>query len=136
MDTGMEKSLQLWGGVECTVNRVGDRFFNQLERNGHWDRAHDLERFAALGLRTLRFPVLWEMLAPDSPDEIDWAWPDDRLQRARDLGIRPIAGLLHHGSGPAYTNLLDPDFPEKFARYAGEIAGRYAWIDAYTPINE
>lgn len=136
MDIEVEKSLQLWGGVECTVNRAGDRFFNQLERNGHWDRAADLDRFAALGLRTLRFPLLWELLAPNSVDEIDWSWPDERLQRARDLGIRPIAGLLHHGSGPVYTNLLDPKFPEKFARYAARIADRYPWIDAYTPINE
>jgi dTDP-4-dehydrorhamnose reductase len=136
MDTEMERSLQLWGGVECTVNRVGDRFFNQLERNGHWDRASDLERFASLGLRTLRFPLLWETLAPDSVDEVDWEWTDDRLKRARDLGIRPIAGLLHHGSGPVYTDLLDPHFPEKFARYAGSVARRYPWIDAYTPINE
>lgn len=132
----MEKSLQLWGGVECTVNRVGDRFFNQLERSGHWDRAEDLDRFASLGLRTMRFPLLWELLAPHSLDEIDWAWTDDRLKRAHDLGIRPIAGLLHHGSGPVYTNLLDPEFPGKFARYAGAVAHRYPWIDAYTPVNE
>jgi dTDP-4-dehydrorhamnose reductase len=136
MDTEMEKSLQLWGGVECTINRVGDRFFNQLKRNGHWDRPDDLDRFASLGLRTLRFPLLWETLAPSSLDEIDWSWPDDRLKRARDLELQPIAGLLHHGSGPLYTNLLDPHFPEKFARYAGNVARRYPWIDAYTPINE
>jgi dTDP-4-dehydrorhamnose reductase len=136
MDTEMEKSLQLWGGVECTVNRVGDRFCNQLERNGHWDRENDLDGFAALGLRTLRFPLLWELLAPHSVDAIDWSWPDQRLQRARDLGVRPIAGLLHHGSGPGYTNLLDPHFPEKFASYAGRVARRYPWIEAYTPINE
>jgi dTDP-4-dehydrorhamnose reductase len=54
----------------------------------------------------------------------------------RSLGIRPIAGLLHHGSGPAGTSLLDPDFPEKFARYAGAVARRYPSLDAYTPINE
>lgn len=136
MDTEMERSLQLWAGVECTVNRVGDRFFNQLERNGHCDRAGDLERFADLGLRTLRFPLLWELLAPDSREEIDWSWADDRLRRARELGLELIAGLLHHGSGPVYTNLLDPRFPEKFAQYAGEVARRYPWINAYTPINE
>lgn len=136
MDTEMDKSLQLWGGVECTVNRVGGRFFNQLERNGHCHRAEDLDRFAALGLRTLRFPLLWELLAPRSLEEIDWSWADARLKRARDLGIQPIAGLLHHGSGPAYTNLLDSRFPEKFARYAGSVARRYQWIDAYTPVNE
>jgi len=136
MNIDTEKSLQLWGGVECTVNRVGPRFFNQLERNGHWDRVEDLDRFAALGLRTLRFPLLWELLAPNSPGEIDWSWPDDRLTRARHLGLRPIAGLLHHGSGPVYTSLLDPRFPEKFAQYADAVARRYPWIDAYTPINE
>lgn len=122
--------------MECTVNRVGDRFFNQLERSGHWDRESDPGLFAALGLRTLRFPVLWELLAPDSLDEIDWTWTDARLARTRVLGIRPIAGLLHHGSGPRYTDLLDPEFPQKFGHYARAIAERYPWIDAYTPINE
>ena len=122
--------------MECTVNRVGDRFFNQLERNGHWQRESDLELFAELGIRTLRFPVLWELLAPDSLDEINWSWTDARLARMREMSLRPIAGLLHHGSGPRYTNLLDPEFPEKFARYARAVAERYPWIDAYTPINE
>jgi dTDP-4-dehydrorhamnose reductase len=99
-------------------------------------RGEDLNLFAEVGLRTLRFPILWETLAPDSLDQIDWAWADERLTRLRSLGIRPVAGLLHHGSGPRYTDLLDPLFPEKFARYAGEVARRYPWIDAYTPINE
>ena len=41
------EQIQLWGGVECTINRVGDRYFNQLERSGHWQRAdNDLARFA------------------------------------------------------------------------------------------
>ena len=122
--------------MECTVNRVGDRFFNQLERSGHWERESDIRLFAELGIRTLRFPVLWELLAPNSLDEIEWSWTDSRLARMRELGVRPIAGLLHHGSGPRYTNLLDPAFPEKFAQYARAVAGRYPWVDAYTPINE
>ena len=25
--------LELWGGVECTFNRVGDQYFDQLERS-------------------------------------------------------------------------------------------------------
>ena len=41
-----------------------------------------------------------------------------RLARIRDLGMRPIVGLLHHGSGPSATDLLDPHFPEAFAAYA------------------
>ena len=136
MEMGISQRPQLWGGVECTVNRVRDRFFNQIERSGHWGRDGDIGLFAELGLRTLRFPMLWELFAPDSINEIDWAWSDARLGRMQEFGIRPIAGLLHHGSGPRYTNLLDPEFPQKFARYARAVAERYPWIDAYTPINE
>jgi dTDP-4-dehydrorhamnose reductase len=132
----MEKCLPLWGGVECTVNRVGDGFFNQLVRSGHWEREDDLNGFAKLGLRTLRFPLLWETVAAHAGAEPDWSWPDRRLALLRTLGIRPVAGLLHHGSGPLGTSLLDPGFPEKFAAYAGAVARRYPWIDAYTPINE
>lgn len=129
--------MELWGGVECTINRVGNRYFNQLERSGHWARADDdLACFAALGLRTLRFPILWETIAPESAEEFDWRWTDARLARLRELHIRPIAGLLHHGSGPRYTSLVDTDFPSKFAAFAGAVARRYPWIDAYTPINE
>jgi dTDP-4-dehydrorhamnose reductase len=136
MEIATANGLELWGGVECTVNRVGNRFFNQLVRSGHWRRESDLDRFAELGLRTLRFPILWEALAPAVDGEIDWRWSDRRLARMRELGIRPIAGLLHHGSGPLGTSLLDPEFPKKFARYAGAVARRYPFLDAYTPINE
>jgi dTDP-4-dehydrorhamnose reductase len=128
--------LELWGGLECTINRVGDRYFSQLERNGHLRRLDDLERIAALGIRTLRYPILWEQLAPDSLGQIDWSWADERLNKLRELGIRPIVGLLHHGSGPRYTDLAHPDFPEMLARFARAVAERYPWIDAYTPVNE
>lgn len=128
--------IELWGGVECTVNRVRNRYFNQLDRSGHWRRGEDLNLFAQLGFRALRFPLLWETLAPESPERIDWSWADERLAQAKALGIRPIVGLLHHGSGPRYTDLIDPLFPEKFSRFALEVARRYPWIDAYTPINE
>ena len=129
--------MELWGGVECTINRVGNSYSDQLKRTGHWRRAdEDLARFAALGLRTLRFPILWESVAPRGLEECDWRWADARLTWLRELGLRPIAGLLHHGSGPRYTSLVDPDFPVKFASYAAAVARRYPWIDAYTPINE
>jgi dTDP-4-dehydrorhamnose reductase len=48
----------------------------------------------------------------------------------------PIAGLLHHGSGPAFTDLTDEKFPEKFADYATKVATRFPWINYYTPVNE
>ena len=130
------KPLQAWGGVECTVNRVGDRYFDQLERTGHTRRPGDLDLFAELKIKGLRFPALWERLAPRSLDEIDWCWTDVALPRLRELGIRPIVGFVHHGSGPHYTSLLDEGFATKLASYAQSFAQRYPWVDAYTPLNE
>jgi dTDP-4-dehydrorhamnose reductase len=129
-------NLELWGGVECTVNRVGETYSDQVRRSGHHDRPDDIALVASTGIKTLRYPVLWERVAPDGLIGADWSWTDDRLDRLRRLGIRPIAGLLHHGSGPRTTNLLDPDFPRLFAEYAGAVARRYPWIDLYTPVNE
>jgi dTDP-4-dehydrorhamnose reductase len=118
------------------LNRVGDRWFDQLAQSGHDRRVEDLALFAALGIRALRYPVLWERVAPNREAEMDWRWSDERLALIRDLGMRPIAGLLHHGSGPAHTSLLDPAFPDKLAEYAGAVARRYPWILDFTPINE
>jgi dTDP-4-dehydrorhamnose reductase len=130
------RSLELWGGVECTVNRVGDQYFNQLARSGHAERVEDLSRFASLGILAIRYPVLWELTAPGKLADADWTWPDERLNRLRELEIKPIVGLLHHGSGPRHTNLLDPGFAQSLAEYAGTVASRYPWIERWTPINE
>lgn len=129
------RQLELWGGHECTVNRVGRTFHDQTVRSGHQSRIEDLDRFAELGLKALRYPVLWERVAP-APEQFDWSWTDERLGRIRELGMRPIAGLLHHGSGPRYTSLLDQGFPELFAGYARAAVERYPWIEDWTPINE
>lgn len=127
---------EVWGGIECTVNRVGDIFFDQIERSGHASHTHDLEMFAQLGIKAIRYPVLWERVAPVSLREPDWTWSAERLDILRNLGINPIAGLLHHGSGPNYTSLIDPEFPEKLAEYARAVAEMYPWVQDYTPVNE
>lgn len=132
----LASSLELWAGVECSVTRVGDRFYDQLERQGHDARSEDLELFAEIGVRALRYPVLWEKTAPRSIEDANWSWAGERLSRLRELGIRPIVGLVHHGSGPAHTNLLDAEFPEKLARYARAVAERFPWVEDYTPVNE
>ena len=135
-DAQQPAGIALWGGVEATVNRVRDRYFSQMDQNGHAGRIADLDRFAALGIRALRYPVLWELIAPDGLDKADWSWPDERLAALRGLGIAPIAGLVHHGSGPRDTSLVDPGFADKLAAYAGAVAQRYPWIEYYTPVNE
>jgi dTDP-4-dehydrorhamnose reductase len=127
---------ELWGGIECTVNRVGDRFGDQVVLSGHQDRVGDLALLAGLGIRALRYPLLWERISPRRGAEPDWRWSDRRLAELRALGVRPIAGLVHHGSGPAHTNLLDDGFAAGLARHAGAVARRYPWIEEWTPINE
>jgi len=131
-----QPSLELWGGIECTVNRVGDCFHDQLRFSGHLGRASDLQALGSLGLRALRYPVLWEHAAPGALDEVDFSWASGRLNELQELGIEPIAGLLHHGSGPRYTSLLDPEFPHKLARYAEQVARRFPFVRRYTPVNE
>jgi len=128
--------LEVWAGLECTVNRVGEEYFDQLERNGHALRLNDLDLFAELGIKAIRYPVLWERIAPDGLENADWSWTDERLGRLQELGICAIAGLVHHGSGPRHTSLVDPEFPEKLALFARAVAERYPWISHYTPVNE
>ena len=128
--------LELWGGPECTVSRVGDRFSDQTVRSGHQTRLGDLELFAGLGLKALRYPVLWERTAPDAPELCDWRWPDARMAELRRLGLRPIVGLLHHGSGPRYTSLVSTNFVDGLAAHARATAQRYPWVEDWTPVNE
>lgn len=128
--------MELWGGVECTVNRVGDRWTDQLELTGHDVRLNDIDRIAELGLSALRYPVLWESVSPERPDLRDWSWHDARLNRLRDYGLRIIAGLIHHGSGPRYTDLTADSFAPGLAGHARAVAERYPWIEDWTPVNE
>jgi dTDP-4-dehydrorhamnose reductase len=126
--------LEVWGGIECSVNRIADAYHNQLQLGGHADRIDDLDRIASLGIRTVRYPALWELAS--SRGEAGWHWLDERLSRLRELDIEPIAGLVHHGSGPRHTSLLADSFAEGLASYAGAVAARYPWIRRYTPVNE
>lgn len=130
------KSLELWGGVECTLVRIGDEYRNQIVDTGHAARLSDIDAMAEIGVKAVRYPILWETVAPESPDELDFSWHDERLERLRELGIEVIAALIHHGSGPRYTSLLDPDFPDLFAGYAKRVAKRYPWVNKWTPVNE
>jgi len=127
--------LEIWGGHECTVNRIGETWRDHTRLTGHEDRLDDLDLFAGLGLKALRYPVLWER-TERARGHLDWAWPDERLARIRELGVRPIAGLVHHGSGPAWTDLLDADFAPLLAEFAGRAAARYPWVKEWTPVNE
>ena len=127
---------EIWGGIECTINRVKDQFYDQLHYSGHYHRSSDIMDIAKLGIKKLRYPLLWEKHQPLKQQSCDFSFSADRINSIRNSGVEIIAGLLHHGSGPAYTNLSDPEFPELFASYASEVAKQFPWIVYYTPVNE
>src|SRR5436190_7451368 len=128
--------LELWAGFECTLNRVGDSQHDQLALTGHYGRLDDLDRLAELGVRTVRYPILWERVERLRDSGAPFAWPDAAMARLRALGIEPIVGLVHHGSGPFGTSLLDDRFADGLAAFARTVAERYPWVTRYTPVNE
>ena len=114
-------------------HRVDDVYHDQLGRSGHRTRGvSDLKLFAALGLRTLRVALHWEEFEKTQ----SWRPWDDALATMQDLETTPIVGFVHHGSGPPSTSLLDPEFPERLAGFARQVATRYPDVLDYTPVNE
>jgi dTDP-4-dehydrorhamnose reductase len=132
----LQCDYEVWGGIECTLNRVRDNYFDQLDLTGHYLRPDDIERLASLGIKKIRYPVLWEYHEPEQDTEIDWRWISRQLNLLRENNIIPIAGLVHHGSGPSFTSLEDPLFAEKLGSYASRVARQFPWLEYYTPVNE
>ena len=46
---GIAWNIELWAGAECTVNRVGERYRDQLRFTGLHDRPDQLDLIAELG---------------------------------------------------------------------------------------
>ncbi|MFL5710261.1 MAG: glycoside hydrolase [Chloroflexota bacterium] len=122
----------VWAGVEPSFLTVAGSRRDQLAETGHDARLSDLDLLAELGVRAVRYPVLWGR----GGQETDWEWANVRLRRLAQLGIEPIVGLLHHGWGPDGVDPLDRDYPARFAAYAVEVARRFPQIRTFLPINE
>jgi beta-glucosidase/6-phospho-beta-glucosidase/beta-galactosidase len=114
------------------------RTLDEYELTGHYDRwREDVERFAELGLRAVRYGIPWHRINP-APGAWDFGWADGPLERLLELGIQPVVDLVHYGL-PAWIEgaYLHPDFAERMAEYAARVAERYRGrIHTYTPLNE
>ena len=55
LDGASAEPLEMWGGIECTVNRVGELYLDQLERGGHGDEG-ELVRLAVSHFEIVRPP--------------------------------------------------------------------------------
>ncbi len=126
---------EVWGGIECTINRVKDVFNDQLEHADFYQQQF-IDPIINLGIQKVRFPVLWERHQPVADQPIDWSWTQNQLTKFEAAGVDVIAGLIHHGSGPSYTDLLDENFPFLLAQYAKKVAEQFPTLKYYTPVNE
>ncbi|GGB82175.1 family 1 glycosylhydrolase [Dyadobacter sediminis] len=129
-------AVEIWGGLECTINRVNDSYFDQLEYAGHYTRDEDIGMIGSLGIKILRYPVLWERHQPEPDTTIDWHCTEAKLQQIRQDHMDVIAGLVHHGSGPRHVSFFDGSFEKGLADYARLVAQKFPWIQYYTPVNE
>jgi beta-glucosidase/6-phospho-beta-glucosidase/beta-galactosidase len=133
----------LWAaGIEDTFitapsPRTG-RTLDEYELTEHYARwRDDLDLFAELGVRTVRYGIPWYRINP-ARNTWDFTWADGPLERLLDLGIEPIVDLVHYGL-PTWIHdaYLAPEFPQLMAEYAARVAERYRGrIHLYTPLNE
>lgn len=128
---------ELWGGIECSFNRVDNDFMDQLQLAGHYQRvAEDIVKFADLGIKAIRYPVIWEHHQPKKDSKVDFSQAELALTLLRQHEIRPIIGLVHHGSGTRYADFTTPSFGKELSKFARTVAERFPWVEYYTPVNE
>ena len=133
----MPAPLEVWASPEATVARIDALTVrDQAAETGWLGRADDIDRICDLGVGGCRFPVLWEHVAPRDPEQRDFRAAQSGIARLQARGVAPIVTLLHHGSGPRYTDLLDPSFPQLFADYGAAAARALPSVRRWTPINE
>jgi beta-glucosidase len=146
----------LWGTATSAHQVEGGNDFNdwaQFEAEpgsvesgaavDHWNRVgDDIALMSALGANAYRFSVEWSRVEPREGvwDEVAWTHYENEVAQLRDAGIVPMLTLLHF-TIPAWIaergGVTAPDFPERFARFAGEAARRLGpQVDLWCTLNE
>ena len=127
--------IQIWGGVECTYNRVA-----RYVTSTRWispDIAgviSDLELFASLGIEGCGSALLWE--------RDDWAALPEMARTQRLQHLQDIAHAADRRTASSRQRAA-PHEParSRVARRSlhdtpDQVAERYPLLDAYTPVNE
>jgi len=128
---------EIWGGIECSYTRVRDTYGDQLDFCGHYVRGiEDIELIIQLGIKSLRYPLLWERYGSLADDDPSWKTVERELSMLRSSGIKIILGLVHHGSGPDYATLDESNFPIELEKFANCVARKFPWVEYYSPVNE
>src|SRR5829696_3627368 len=109
---------------------------DELEKGGHYKHWQtDFALLQDLDIRFLRYgpPIHRTWLAHN---RYDWDFADQTFGRLKSLDITPIVDLCHFGVPDWIGNFQNADLPALFAEYARAFAGRYPWVQLYTPVNE
>ncbi len=136
LPTGGRGNFMFATGIECSYPVVKGERRDLLAETGHYERyAEDLALVKEMGLRCLRYGLPYHRIHL-GPGRYDWEWADAAMAEIRRLGITPILDLLHFGLPDWLGDFQNPEFPARFAEYAGEVVRRYPWVRFWTPVNE
>lgn len=125
-------SINMWGSFGAELKRIGESFVGG-KKGMPFPNPQDLKD---LGIRRLYLPLFWEEIAPKDLDRCDWTETQSYLEELAQNDIEIMVGFLNHGSGPFYTSLIDPDFPEKFSIFARNFINRFPWVNHFLLIND
>jgi hypothetical protein len=128
--------MEFLTGFESTYLPGHDVDVLRLTR--HDERWHDdLRLVRDLGIRRLRYPIPWHRIEA-TRGRYDWGWLDEVLAGMRELGLAPIADLVHHTSYPRWLRdgFLDPAFGPAFTAFCAAFAARYPGVREFTVFNE
>ena len=123
-------------GIENSYPMVGGKRVDEMAKCRHYDHWQaDFDAVADLGIGFLRYgPPIHTTWIGDG--KYDWAFADATFGDLLRRDITPIVDLCHFGLPDWLGNFQNPDFPGLFARYAGDFAERFPWVQLYTPVNE
>lgn len=140
-ETGQVLTKSFWiAGFECSCHRRRDgRRLDVIEATRH-DRhaAADYDRMRRAGMATARDGIRWHRVER-SPGRYDPSSFLPMVRAARDAGVQVIWDLCHYG-WPDDIDIFRPQFVDRFAEYAREVARVIANETGepgfYCPINE
>ena len=126
--TGIENSIPTIDGGRTRVDELEKcRFYD------FWKTDFDLVE--EIGIRFLRYgPPLHKVWL--GVGRYDWSFTDLTFNDLKRRDLVPIVDLCHFGVPDWIGNFQNPDFPALFAKYAGDFARRFPWVQLYTPVNE
>ena len=127
------------GGFEAAthVNGAGRRLDMIAATEHDVQVDEDYERLRSLGIRTVRDAVRWHLIERDGTFDFSSLAP--MVVAAERHGMQVMWTLLHYGV-PDDVDIFSVEFPERFARFSGEVAkfvqSHSRRLPFYTPVNE